>query len=157
MVNSEQSLLPKEVELIWILDRIPSQNICIMHTIGSNSPTWLFLDKFYSSLTSDDFLWPDPTSNNFEYQFPTKLRVEIYVYLIYFDQPGRFDGYWTDLTLVSPLMTFCDLIWLQIISNFKYVYLMYFDIKKHISQNLSSMTHFWSIITFVAHASARSV
>ena len=120
LVNSEHSLLPNEVEWIWILDRIPSQNICIMHTIGSNSPFWLFFDKFYSSLTSDDFLWPDMTSNNFEYQFPTKFWVETYVYLIYFDQPGRFDAYWTDLTLVWPLMTFCDLIWPQIILNFNF-------------------------------------
>ena len=57
-------------------------------------------DKFYSSLPSDDFLWPDLTSNNFEYQFPTKFRVETYVYLMYFDQQGRVDANWTDLTLV---------------------------------------------------------
>ena len=47
--------------------------------------------------------------NNFEFQSPTKFWVETYVYLIYFDQPARFNSYWTSLTIVWPLMPLIDL------------------------------------------------
>ena len=69
---------------------------------------WFFFNKFDPSLTSDDFLWPDSTSNNLEFQFPTKFQVETFVYLIYFDQRTRFDPYWTGLTQIWPLMTLFD-------------------------------------------------
>ena len=74
-----------------------------------NRPIRLFFTKLDPRLTSDDFLWPDWTWNNFEFQSSTKCWVETYVYLIYFDHPARFDSYWTSLTQVWPLMTLIEL------------------------------------------------
>ena len=51
----------------WILDQILSQNICILYTIGPNSPIWLFLDKFH-------FLWPDLTWFNAQQNQSCKMN-----------------------------------------------------------------------------------
>ena len=98
-----------------------------------NRPIRLFFTKLNPRLTSDDFLWPDWTSNNFEFQSSTKYWVETYVYLIYFAHPARFDSYWTSLTQVWPPMTLIELL-KNIKSEFlrkfwveSYVYLIYFD------------------------------
>ena len=63
-----------------------------------NSTKWPFLDNIGPFLNSGDFLWHYLTSNNLEFKFSTKFWVKTYVYLIYFDQPARFDPYWTGLT-----------------------------------------------------------
>ena len=60
----------------------PSLTICIFDIVRPTGPIWRLLDGFDPYLTSDDFLWPDWTSNNFELQFPTKFWVETYVYLM---------------------------------------------------------------------------
>ena len=109
----------------------PSDSILIIFTLKdrkffTNSEsvyTMTDLTLVWQVLLKFDLWWLFVTwsdLNNFEYQFPTNFWAKTYVYLMYFDQPGRFDAYWTDLTLVWPLMTFCDLIWLQIILNFNF-------------------------------------
>ena len=59
--------------------------------------------------TSENFLWPYLSSNNFKLQSPTKFWVRTYLYLMYFDQSARFDPFLTVLTQVWPLMTLIDL------------------------------------------------
>ena len=104
----------------------------ILHTIVPNSPNWLFFDKFDRSLTSDDFLWPDLTFNDIEFQSTTKLLIETYVYLGYFDQPARIDPYWTGwpkFDLWWPLLTSKN-IKSESLRNVlvkTYVYWIYFD------------------------------
>ena len=101
-------------------------------TIGPHNPNWLFFDKFDRSLTSDDFLWPDLTFNDIEFQSTTKLLIETNVYLGYFDQPARIDPYWTGwpkFDLWWPLLTSKN-IKSESLRNVlvkTYVYWIYFD------------------------------
>ena len=80
-----------------IADEILSQNICIFHIL-----------------------------KNIKSEFLRKFWVETYVYLIYSDQPARFDPFLTSFTQVWPLMTLIDLekylIWFE-----TYVYWIHFD------------------------------
>ena len=77
-----------------------------------------------------DLLWPRLTLKNIESEFLRIFRVETHVYLIYFDQPGRFDPYWTDLTRVWPLMTPIDLekYWIWILEKISSRNICIFDI-----------------------------
>ena len=66
----------------------------VLYRIWPNSPKWLFFDKIDPSLTSNDFLWPDLTSNYLEFKFLTKFWVNTYVYSIQLDQIARFVLFW---------------------------------------------------------------
>ena len=89
--NSKQNSESKNT-YIWYI----STNWADLTPIGRNWPEF-------------DLLWPWLTLKNNKSEFVRQFRVETYVYLIYFDQPDRFDPYWTDLTRVWPLMTSIDL------------------------------------------------
>ena len=74
--SSKSLLLPWLVKSLknskkgfWVLTKLwadfGSDQIYIIYT--QNSPIWLFFDNFDSSLTSYDFVWPDLTSNNLNF------------------------------------------------------------------------------------------
>ena len=125
LVNSEHCLLPKKVEWrnCWTTSEdfewtdLTSNNLEFEFSTKFWVKTYAYciqlyktsrFDSFLTSLTSesqrgsDDFLWPNLISNNFEFQFPTKFWVKTYVYWIYFDQPGQLDGFDPSLTSDDP-------------------------------------------------------
>ena len=114
---------------------------------------WQVWPKVWPQLITDDFLWPDLTSNNFEFQFPTKFWVYTYVYLIYFAQPTRFDPFWTGLTQVWPLMTLIDLekylVWIfgKILSR-NTCMLDTFRLIRPIWPYFDNLTPVWPLVTF---------
>ena len=102
--------------LIWseiTLNFNPWQNYESKHMhiwyISTNWPDLTPIGRVWPKFDLWWFLWPNLTWNNFELQSLTTWWVETYVYLIYFDQPARFDPYWTGMTQVRPLMTLIDL------------------------------------------------
>ena len=76
-------------------------------------PDSTMFDKFDPSFTFDDFLWPQIILN-----YNSRQNSESkHVYIWCFDQPVRFDPYWTNLTQFWPLTTINDLakykIWIR--------------------------------------------
>ena len=101
LVNSEHSLSPEEVEWIWILDRIPSQNICIFDVFRPTGPILPLLDGFDPSLTYDEPNWPWKIFDlNSWGNSESKYILDIFRLI----RPFRpqFD----DLTQVWPILTF---------------------------------------------------
>ena len=125
--------------LLWIHYSFRENTMKALCFAKINYGSIIYLREFTSCwtqvwpvMTLNDLIWPQLILVNPRSESPTKFWVETYVYLIYFDQPGRFDPYWTDLTQVWPLMTLIDLenIKSEFLRKFRvetYVYWIYFD------------------------------
>ena len=129
----------------------------VLYTIWPNSPKWPFFDKIDPSLTSDDFLWPDLTSNYLEFKFLTKFWVKTYVYSIQLDQIARFVLFWH----VWPKFDLWWFLWPNLTwNNFElqslttlwvetYVYLIYFDQPARFDPYWTVMTQVRPLMTLI--------